>query len=345
MKKFILSAAVFFAVTQLQGQVKNPNGQFGRLMIRDSVKLRGIWYKALSGQNLATANLSATGTYTHNWNAYSCYINNVTDFIVTRNSGGAILSFGIQPFSFSASAAAGAVNSLLQISPTNIQLKSDLLYCRFGNFAAQPVKSVLSLKTPANGEMEWSTPASIVSSGGGATAGQFWATGGNASPATTDFRLGSTTFDDVQFITSGIEVVRLSKTGGVGVRTTSPNSSLDVAGSFGARLTKISLSDGDTYTIAPSVSDATGSLTYVVDFDGGVSDGNFILPNPANATNRVVIVKRSTVNLGASLNLSSDGSGNVENESGSFVASYAIDPNKCYWLQSDGSNWHLIFYR
>jgi hypothetical protein len=344
MKKFIFSAAVFFAATQLHSQVKNPNGQFGRLLIRDSVKLRGIWYKALSGNNLATANLSATGTYTHNWNAYSCYINNVTDFIVTRNSGGANLSFGIQPFSFAASAAVGAVNSSLTISPTNIQLKSDLVFGRIGNFATQPAKSVLSLKTPGTGEMEWSTPASIVSSGGGATAGQYWATGGNSSPGTTNFTLGSLSTDDVRFVSDGSEVIRLTKTGGVGVRTTSPNSSFDVSGSFGAKLIHVALDDLQTYTVSSSVSDSTAALTYVIDYNG-LSKATFRFPNPANAKDRCIIIKRTQNDLGGILNIDVTGGGTLEDYPGSFTVVMSLDPTASLCYQSDGTKWWLLFQR
>lgn len=362
MKRLINLAILFLLAATVVGQPKKPVGQFGRAIVTDSIKLRGIWYKTLSGQNLATANLTATGNYTHDWTNKQLVINNVGPLLIDvpfqnqlvfsrRNLGnpslGMLNSFGVSGSITFFQARTNTQTSIIQMGADNTLHVTPKVFYQIGSYTTQPAASLLSLSNPVTGEMAWTTPGAIVNAGGGATAGQYWATGGNSSPTTTNFTLGSLTADDVSFVTGigGNEVIRLTKTGGVGIRQSSPSSSLDVAGSFGVRLTKISMSDGGTYTIGSAVSDATGALTYVIDFDGSVSDGNIVLPDPANAINRIIIVKRSLVNMGAALFLSSSGAGKVENDAGDFVTNFSIDPNKCYWLQSDGSNWHLIFYR
>lgn len=180
-----------------------------------------------------------------------------------------------------------------------------------------------------------------------ATAGQYWATGGNASPATTDFRLGSLTADDVQFVTGtgGLEVMRLTKTGGVGVRTTSPSSSFDVGGSFGTNIITHYLPDGATFIINPQVSAADGAMTYIFDYDGGTGDGTVQLPSPVNTKGRLIVIKRTRSSSTMDFKVVSTGGEVIEEPGGLYVSTLVVAPLSVYWYQSDGTYWRLIFFR
>lgn len=345
-------------------QPKKPVGQFSRAIVTDSLKLRGIWYKTLTGQNLATANLTATGNYNHNWKGNQLKIDSIGDFLLESktNAGAMVLrksysqsgvsvinTLGI---SFSTkltflAAYDGAKNSVFQLDAGTSVWKSDSILLRLKNYTAQPVNSLMALTNPANGAMTWISPGTIVSSGGGATAGQFWATGGNSSPGTTNFTLGSLTADDVRFVTGsgGNEVIRLTKTGAVGIRQSSPNSSLDVHGSFGARFNTVNLGDGFFYTIASAGSDTTGALTYFVKpTESG--QGFFQLPSAANAKDRIIIVKLQGGGASLAYTLTVQSTGGidlVENRDGNLVSSVDMLSGYTHWYQSDGIQWWLIF--
>jgi len=201
----------------------------------------------------------------------------------------------------------------------------------------------LVLRNDTTGELK-----TIGGSGGGIgdsdpLGGLYWKTGGNSSPATTDFTIGSKTVDDVSLITANTELVRFTKTGAVGIKKGSPSSTFDVFGSIGARMVKASVADFAEYHITEAVTGETAAFTFVIDY-AGVNEADAYLPPAENCEGRLAMVKRTATNNGGDFSLGSDGGG-VEDQLGNIGTNITLSANSVYLYQSDGTDWLLLFFR
>ena len=122
--------------------------------------------------------------------------------------------------------------------------------------------------------------------------------------------------------------------GSVGISTPTPNSILQVNGSFSLPFTNTGITD---LTVTAAMYTINANNT-----SGGIT---MTLPNPVGITGRIYIIKRDQGSV-ANVNITSAGGALVQNTAGTFVTTYNLAALGNYgqsaMLQSDGINWHRI---
>ena len=107
-----------------------------------------------------------------------------------------------------------------------------------------------------------------------------WLISGNSgTTASTNF-IGTTDAQDLVLKTNNTERIRILSGGNVGIRTTSPNSTLQINGSVSAKTNTVS----SDYTI--------GSTDYFIKVATGDVDRTLTLPTAASSTGRIYVIKK-----------------------------------------------------
>jgi hypothetical protein len=104
---------------------------------------------------------------------------------------------------------------------------------------------------------------------------------------------GTTLLTDLRFNTSGAEKMRLDENGHLGIGTTSPKSTLEVNGSFGANYLNVTTA---TYTLL--------TTDFYVSYNGTAA-GTLTLPSGLNVKGRLYTIKNNTAAQALTLNTSS----------------------------------------
>lgn len=144
----------------------------------------------------------------------------------------------------------------------------------------------------------------------------------NGSWIQSSKRTNTTTTDsDLEFVTSNITRMKIAETGNVGINTSSPLSTLDVAGSLGLNYTTTSTN----FTLG------NNNYSLMVNGAGGVT---ITLPAASSCTNRIYsILNAASTNVFYSSTITDPVTGGVRN----FVVAQTLD-----MIQSDGTNWIII---
>jgi hypothetical protein len=147
-----------------------------------------------------------------------------------------------------------------------------------------------------------------------------WALDGNSVTAIKT--LGTKTNFDLPIITNNTEKVRIMTTGEVGIATATPNSTVQIAGSFSTAIRSITADatvGASDYTIVANCTSGAVALT---------------LPDPATCAGRTYIIKKmdgaNALNFSRPLFLELANSMNSATMSSTFT------------IQSDGSNWLIV---
>lgn len=312
MKKIITGLFLFCA--QLSHGQRLPDVVGKRAIIKDSLKLRNIWYKAFP--NLATANLTATGDYVHNWAGFSTVINNASSFVIASINGGDFRSIGggSNPF------LGVGINRVLQRAyiTTNrpgfttevmcndglVRITGNTLEMRIGNHSVQPVGSVLTLANAGSGEMTWRSASSLTLDN--------WSVFGNGAH-TVDMTLGTTNPVGFRVITNSVERMWFMSSGKIGVKTNAPVNNFDIRTGIGLKVVSI---DNPAYTVTAD--------DVIISMANGMSSATVTLPDAGSCPGRYIIIKRKDADVTATITVSSLG-GNVQDKrNGNFAANYDL---------------------
>ena len=173
----------------------------------------------------------------------------------------------------------------------------------------------------------------LISSGAGITPTWFdiaaylstnaWVFGGNSVTALEN--IGTTSSFDFPVITNNVERMRITSAGNVGIRTTTPNSSLQVAGSLSMPIVTKTAS----YTVL--------STDYTIDCNNTSGSITISLPDAVGIAGRIYVIKKISV-VGNNVVLDGLGTETIDgNLTNTISSQYG-----CVMIQSDGSNWVVL---
>ena len=122
----------------------------------------------------------------------------------------------------------------------------------------------------------------LVTNAPGDGTGNEWKLGGNLNTTGTVRQLGTNDAFDLPLVTNSTEKARLTTTGRLGIGTTTPQSTLEVAGSLGANYAQVT---DATYTIT--------NLDFYAVYNG-TTPGTFTLPTAVGVKGRLFYLKNTT---------------------------------------------------
>lgn len=135
--------------------------------------------------------------------------------------------------------------------------------------------------------------------------------------------------------TAGVERARVLNTGEVGIGTSTPNSTLHVAGSLSLGYRMV---ESDSYEIA--ITD------YTLSVNNGASDWSIILPDASTCTGRIYIIKRYDNNSTGLVIVDANSCDVQSPATGSFNTTFDLTAwgtqNQSVMFQSNGTNWEAI---
>jgi hypothetical protein len=125
--------------------------------------------------------------------------------------------------------------------------------------------------------------------------------------------------------TPGTELMRVQETGEVGIATTSPYTTLDVDGGFGAHI-----------RVSVSTNDPALSTDHTILVDTTSRSITIDLPQASTATRQILVIKK----ISASNTVTIDGYSS-ETIDGATTKSWTTN-YESYMIQCDGSNWYIL---
>ncbi len=309
-----------------------------RLDVKDSLRLRGTWYKNFP--NLATAPLTATGNYSHNWNQKNFIIDNTGWVQVASYIGSPMLftsnhlnngvqyvnRFGITSGSYETFmfATRASQTASIQLNSFRTLIASTALHLKVANHNTAAVNSLLVLDTPSSGAVKWINPASLTLNS--------WSVYGNAGPYSADMLLGTTNNFPFKIVSNSFVRMHFDPAGPIGVNTQTPVNGFDIMTGLGLKFVVLELTEN---LVIPASNPAT-----VFRLRNETSGNKVVtLPAPSNVPNRVFIISRESTDAIGEIYLTENQEGGIEDGDGSLVISTTLLQTSRLIIQSTGDRY------